>query len=159
MAFSDSNSRDNYNFISISDLKRKFSNRCCSSCCCTFDAFCDNFFCIFVSKKKYKREKCLPIFVDRVAFISSHSSTLEEQDVEREIGQGQFHQCANAQLLRSQIPKVQKNSPVIRRKKVDQLVELLYFGGFALYAVRSRLMKLTLNVKKLRPLNFKKFQF
>jgi len=33
-----------------------------------------------------RKEKCLPIYADRVAFISNHSSTLEEQDVEREIG-------------------------------------------------------------------------
>ena len=42
----------------------------------------------------------------------------------------------------TKIPKAQKDSQVISRKKVDQLVELLYFSGFAIYAVRSSLMKL-----------------
>ena len=45
---------------------------------------------------------------------------------------GQFHQCPYAQILHQQIPKVQKDSQVISRKKFDQLVELLYFGRFVL---------------------------
>ena len=45
---------------------------------------------------------------------------------------GQFHQLAYVQLLRAQIPKAQKDSQVISRNKVDQLVVLMYFSGFAL---------------------------
>ena len=56
---------------------------------------------------------------------------------------GQFHQHAYVQLLRLQISKVQKDRQVISRKKVNQLVVLLYFSQFALYAVHSSLMKLT----------------
>ena len=63
---------------------------------------------------------------------------------------GQFHQHAYEQLLHLQIPKSQKDSQVISRKKVDQLVVLLYFSRFALYAVRSSLMKLTRTVKNRR---------
>ena len=48
---------------------------------------------------------------------------------------GQFHQHAYAQLLLSQILKVQKDNQVISRKKVDQLVVLLNFSRFALYSV------------------------
>ena len=45
-------------------------------------------------------------------------------------------------------PKMQKYSQVISRKKVDQLLELLYFGGFVLYTVHSSLMKLTPDAAK-----------
>ena len=55
----------------------------------------------------------------------------------------QFHQQAYEQLLRTQILKAQKDSEVISTKKVDQLIVLLYLSRFALYAVRSSLMKLT----------------
>ena len=56
---------------------------------------------------------------------------------------GQFNQRAYKQLLHQQIPKVPKDSQVISIKIVDQLVELQYFGRFALYVVLSSLMKLT----------------
>ena len=55
---------------------------------------------------------------------------------------GQFHQHAYAQPICSQIPKAQKDSQVSSRKKVEWLVELLYFSGFVLYAVPSTLVKL-----------------
>ena len=56
---------------------------------------------------------------------------------------GQFHQHAYAQLFHAQIPKAQKDSQVFRRNKVDCLLVLLYFSGFALYTVHSSLVKLT----------------
>ena len=55
----------------------------------------------------------------------------------------QFHQRTYVKLLCAQIPKAQKDSQVISRKKVDRLVKLLYFGRFALYAVHLSLIKLT----------------
>ena len=39
-------------------------------------------------------------------------------------------------------PKSAKYSQVISRKKADQLVDMLYFGGFALNTVQSSLIKL-----------------
>ena len=59
---------------------------------------------------------------------------------------GQFHHHAYTQLLRAQIPKAQKDSQVIRRKKVNPLVEMLYFSGFELYTVLINMMKLTRGV-------------
>ena len=50
------------------------------------------------------------------------------------VGVNFIHQHACAQLLRVQISKLQKDSHVIRRKKVDQLIVLLNFSWFALYA-------------------------
>ena len=59
---------------------------------------------------------------------------------------GSFHRHVYAQLLHLQITKVQKDSQVIGRQKVDQVVVLLYFSWFALHAVRSSLMKLTWSI-------------
>ena len=58
------------------------------------------------------------------------------------VSSGRVYQRAYVQLICLQIPKVQKDSQVISRKKVDQLVVLLlFFSGFALYTVGSSLMK------------------
>jgi len=74
-----------------------------------------------------------------------------------ESSRGQFHQPAYVQLLLSQIPKAKKDSQVISRKKVDQLVALLYISKFTLYAVHSSLMKLTPGVLPISELDVDQF--
>ena len=85
---------------------------------------------------------CKRIFLAMNIELRSHSTEIPVVETSKEI-KGQFHQRAYAQLLRQQIPKVEKDSQVISRKKVYQHVVLLYFSGFVLYNVCSSLMKLT----------------
>ena len=68
----------------------------------------------------------------------------------------QFHQHAEAQLLHAQIPTTKKRQPSHHKKKIDRLVVLLYFSRFALYAVRSSLMKLTPGGNRLKEFLLKK---
>ena len=63
--------------------------------------------------------------------IVDFNQTKKTQDLFR----GQFHQQAYKQLLPTLIPKAQKDSQVISRKKVDRQVVLLYFIEFVLYTV------------------------
>ena len=75
------------------------------------------------------------------------------------VARGQFQKHAYAQIIHKQFPKQENDNKVISRKKVVRLVELLYFGRFVLYAVRSSLMKLTpapLKIKKPKLASFLK---
>ena len=67
--------------------------------------------------------------------------------------QGSISSTCLRAALRSEISKAQDDSQVISRIKVDWLDVMLYFSQFALYAVRSSLIKLTQDVRFVKDKN------
>ena len=98
----------------------------------------------FYAPRSQKRKKLLDVTVFFALLVSAHVKAACIIIMWMKFNPGvNFTNVLMQSFYASRIQNCKKESQVVSRKKVDQLVELLYFGGFALYAVHSSLIKLT----------------